>query len=926
VLVDDEHVATCAHVINAALGRELSSALSPVGEVIRLEFPLIAQLAAAPPERHARVDSWAPPGTAFDGVDVAGLTLVSESRPTGAVPMPLAEEQGSAGDALLYGPVAGRPGGWVTAHLLPLVTRHRQQIGQLARDSFAVRPGFSGTPVIDVSTGHVLGLLVAAATGRDSNDVYAIPIPSMVSAWPEVFAPVPPSPYKGLRAFESADRQLFFGRATVVQQLVTEISTSALVPVVGASGVGKSSVVHAGVLPRLEEHWPGWGFVTVRPRPTLLAALAAGFARACHPEAPPPVAEIEAWRDRLSSLGLQRATELACASTGKEHLLVAVDQFEEAVAQDCELLLQQLAELPDRGMLSVILTLREDSFGEFFVRHAAFGERLRQNAVALRGMDRSELIEAIMAPAALRGMQISDRLADELAVAVRDRPGALPLLEFSLDQMWRTIRRGQQVLSFDAYEESGRLDGALAAHADRVLDGLDKTERAVARRAFLTHLTFPEQADIRRVLKRSECSPGDWQVIVRLANERLLTIGLDDDGSETAEVVHEALLRAWDRLRGWLDAERPFRNWRRLLGYAMAQWTGTEENDALLTGALLAASEQWLAERAADLNLDQRRFIQVSLRRRDAEEQRYRALYGRSIARALSSTAESTSDPVLALLLAAEALDRSPDAEAFRFVRMCLRRLGAAETGPVPEATLSAVSDRARWRLTLADWSRGPGESGRWILGDSSGDLLVDQLGNAWCGAGEPIPMPGPVVAAAYMHPDVVVLGTEAGEITIRHIADPTEIFASRDMDAPIMCVAVSQTAQTIAVACDDDTIRVLRGEDLSEMACLPSPGFVRDLDVSTDRLVAALSQDFRIRVWDLVSHMLVCESAPSAVASRLVIDRDEEYVLVCDAESIGYSDCFPLSAQTLAARARHVAGRGLTDEERRQYIGDTPA
>src|SRR5712691_9718518 len=92
VLVDDEHVATCAHVVNAVLGRELSSSLSAIGEVIRLEFPLIAQVTAAPPERQARVDSWAAPGTSFEGVDVAGLTLVSEPRPTGAAPMPLATE------------------------------------------------------------------------------------------------------------------------------------------------------------------------------------------------------------------------------------------------------------------------------------------------------------------------------------------------------------------------------------------------------------------------------------------------------------------------------------------------------------------------------------------------------------------------------------------------------------------------------------------------------------------------------------------------------------------------------------------------------------------------------------------------------------------------------------------------------------------
>src|SRR5690242_12400834 len=78
VLIDDDHIATCAHVVNAVLGREVTSQFSVIGEVVRLEFPLIAQLAGAPPERYARVDSWAPPGTSFDGIDVAGLTLVSE--------------------------------------------------------------------------------------------------------------------------------------------------------------------------------------------------------------------------------------------------------------------------------------------------------------------------------------------------------------------------------------------------------------------------------------------------------------------------------------------------------------------------------------------------------------------------------------------------------------------------------------------------------------------------------------------------------------------------------------------------------------------------------------------------------------------------------------------------------------------------------
>jgi Trypsin-like peptidase domain len=925
VLVDDEHVATCAHVINAVLDRELSSPLSAAGEVVRLEFPVIAELAAVPPERHARVDSWAPPGAAFAGVDVAGLTLVGESRPAGAVPMPLAEEQSFAGDALLYGPVAGRPGGWIAAQMRPLVTGNRQQLDQSAHDDFTVRPGFSGTPVIDSATGHVLGLLVATAAGRGSSDVYAIPVPSIVSSWPEIFAPVPPSPYKGLHAFERADRKLFFGRAIVVQQLVTAVTASSLVPIVGASGVGKSSVVHAGLLPRLEEQWPGWGFATVRPRPTLLAALAAGFARMPTNETPVPVSEIEKWQDRLSRLGIAGAAELACAASGKEHLLVTIDQFEETVTQDCELLLQQLAELPERGVLTVAIALREDSFGAFFVRHAAFGERLRRSAIALRGMDRSELTEAIVAPAMLRGKRISSRLADKLAITVCDRPGALPLLEFSLDQMWRTIRREQQVISFDAYEEIGHLDGALAAYADRVLDGLNKTEQSAVRRLFVTYLTSPERYDVRRVLRRSECAPGDWQVVVRLANERLLTIGRDDDGNETAEVVHEALLRAWNRLRGWLDAERPFRDWRQLLRYAIAQWAETEGTGTLLTGALLAASERWLAERAADLDFDERRFIEISLGRRHEEEQRYRTLYGRSVARALTSAAENTSDPVLALLLATEVLERSPDAGALQLIRSCLRQLGAAETCPVPGEAAAAVSSRARWRLNLADWSQGPGVSGHWVLGDFPGGLIIDERGNAWYDTDKPIPMPAPVVVAACARPDVAFLGTEDGEVAVWHIAGQAELSGRRDLGVPVSCAAISDTLQTFAVACDDGIIRVLHGQDLSDVTRLPSPGFVRDIDVNADRLVAAISQEHRILVWDLVFKALICESAPGIETSWLDIEKGGDYILVGDAAGDS-SSRFPLSAQALTAWARRVADRELTDDERRQYIGDTPA
>ncbi|MFD1052252.1 hypothetical protein ACFQ1S_45095, partial [Kibdelosporangium lantanae] len=141
---------------------------------------------------------------------------------------------------------------------------HRQQIEQDAQGVFVARPGFSGTPVVDELTGRMLGLVVATATGRDSTDVYAIPLVSLTGAWPEVFSSVPSSPYKGLEAFEREDRAVFFGRLAITEELVRRVDTSGLVPVVGASGVGKSSLVHAGLVPRLlEQSTSRWTIVSV---------------------------------------------------------------------------------------------------------------------------------------------------------------------------------------------------------------------------------------------------------------------------------------------------------------------------------------------------------------------------------------------------------------------------------------------------------------------------------------------------------------------------------------------------------------------------------------------------------------------------------------------------------------------------------------
>lgn len=728
------------------------------------------------------------------------------------------------------------------------------------------------------------------------------------------------SPYKGLRAFEKQDKDLFFGRETAVRELMDAVAASALVPVVGASGIGKSSLVHAGLLASLDQEKPGWGCETILPRPDLHRALAASLARLSGSAATVPLSELEAWQDYLSRHDLIGAAELACTNKQLEHALIVIDQFEEALTADDDPVLEQLAALPDRGVLTVVLTIRADSFGDFFVRDKSFGERLRRNAIALRGMKERELAEVIRRPAERHGIHVTDQLVAELTRVIRDRPGALPFLQFSLDQMWRTLQPGRWRLSSDEYHQIGGLDGALAAYADRVVNGLTEAEQAVVRNLFVSHLTSPEQPDVRQVVRRSECAPGYWPVIVRLADERLLTVGCDEDGHETAEVVHEALLRAWDQLRGWLAAERPFRSWRRFLRAAMVPWIETGDTGSLLTGTPLATSERWLAERAADLGLDERRFIEASVARRAQEENRYQMLYQRSLARDLTHRAELARDPVLALLLAIEVIERSPDEQADRLVRTCLNRLGAAEIQPAPRDAGAAAADRFRRRLTVAEWSRGPGPAGHWLLGDAANGLLVEGYGQAFYRAGSATVMPGPVVAAACTPAGVACLGTEPGELALWQLTGRgghAEKLGDRDLGVSFSCLAVSDTAQAVAAACDDGVIRILDGKDkgLSEMTCLSFTGLVRDMDVSADRRIAALGYDRRIHVWDLVSQTLTCESVAGVGASRIFIAPGEDYVVTGEAgDAIGR---FPMSAQALASWARRAAGRELTVSER---------
>ena len=462
--------------------------------------------------------------------------------------------------------------------------------------------------------------------------------------------------------------------------------------------------------------------------------------------------------------------------------------------------------------------------------------------------------------------------------------------------------------------------GALSAYAEGVYgELLQQFAEAQIRRVMLALVRSREGAPqaTRRVVPRERLGP-DWAVAEALAERRLLIVGHDPVSAEdNVQIAHEALIRGWPTLAAWVNDDAGFQQWR----------TAMEERAAagdLLPGTRLAEADRWLAERSADIPDDIKQLVEQSKsewHRRVTELEEARNLAQRearrSLARALTRVAETTEDPVLALLLAIEILKRSPDAQSDHLVRLCLARAGASETGPAAAASDAAAFGRTSARLTLADWSRGPGETENWRIADRGEGLVVDADGQARDGP-VAIAMPGPVVVAASGGAGVACLGTEEGYLRVWPAGD--EQACSRDLGVPITCIAFGDEARMLAVACDDGKIRVLRTEDLADEADFPWHGFVADVDIGAGNVLAALGRNGRIRAWNLASRELVCEPTADPGACRLVVNGSGDYVIVGGTVASGR---LPLSAHALAAWAQRAAGRELTSEEQRLYLGE---
>ena len=427
-----------------------------------------------------------------------------------------------------------------------------------------------------------------------------------------------PNPYKGLLAFHEEDGERYFGREEQIEKLWNLFRTLhenihqpeaplRLLPILGPSGSGKSSLARAGLIPELARRpLPGKTRVRVAvlvPGTHPVEALATVLARVATNDQTPAAKtkEFEQLLNETSNTttdtiiydGLRRIANVL-PEIAISPLVVLVDQFEEVYSlcnntTERQIFIENLIHAAgDRaGCVSVIITLRSDFIGET-QRHPALNQVIASVGVIVPAMSETELRRAITIPAEIAGHPLDEAVVSLLLKDTYGRSGALPLLQFALTRIWSGLEKGVEPIK--TLEDLGGVGGALADEAQRIFDKLNDDQKKIARRVFLGLVQLGEGAsDTRRrahvdsLVNYKESPESVKNVIDRFASPGVRLVTLSSvDGKETAEVTHEALFANWEQMKKWLDSSRSDIRFQRRLDEASVYWNQNGRPDGSL--------------------------------------------------------------------------------------------------------------------------------------------------------------------------------------------------------------------------------------------------------------------------------------------------------------------------------------------------------
>jgi conflict system STAND superfamily ATPase/sulfatase-modifying factor enzyme 1 len=417
------------------------------------------------------------------------------------------------------------------------------------------------------------------------------------------------SPFPGLRAFTPHDAPIFFGRGRETDALVHRLSdaTTRFVAVMASSGSGKSSLVAAGLLPRLKANavegskdwllpdvipvglhrqWTGLRFTPGELGDNPFLAFAAKLALLLPGESLPPVKVAERLASDPTAIVSYAADTLAKQPEWAE-LLLFVDQFEElfsVVAEDYRAPFIALIAAATRApRVRTVATMRAD-FYHRCLEFPTLAELLRETTFSLAAPGPAARLEMISRPAARAGLAFSGGLQDRILEETDTDPGTLPLLAFALYELYEA-RTPDGKLTLAAYESFGGVRGAISKCAETAFNGLPKTSQALLQAVFRDLVDVDEHGVATRRRAKLEdvgSSPEALRLVTTFTDARLLVTDRAADGSSTVGVAHEALVREWPRLTNWVRNIAGDLRLRRQAEAAAVEWSASRKNPSYL--------------------------------------------------------------------------------------------------------------------------------------------------------------------------------------------------------------------------------------------------------------------------------------------------------------------------------------------------------
>jgi hypothetical protein len=422
-------------------------------------------------------------------------------------------------------------------------------------------------------------------------------------------------PYRGLAAFGENDAKYFFGRSNEIRTALSQLETWPLLAVIGPSGVGKSSFVHAGLVPAVRGTGGNWEIRVLRPGRSPLQSLAATLDDAIE------TGQLGAYMvDELREAPGQYGELLRKAALRKRHkVMIVVDQLEELFTLSDDdharkmFLAALLAAADDpTSPVRVVLSMRAD-FLDRLADHKQFLNELSRGLFFLSAPDHDNLRETLIRPAELAGYAFEDMWIVEDMMQAATSKGALPLLQFAATRLWDSRDRSKRLLTVSAYNQMGGVGGAFARHADEVAAAVP-SQNAGLLRAMFTRLVTAEGTravvDQKELLELSKDTKAAERVLDHIVRSRLVLLHVDPAQGSTVEIVHEVLITEWPMLARWLEDSQALRGFMAELRTAVKQWVARKRaSDVVWRGATAQEALALVKRHVLDLSKDEEDFL-----------------------------------------------------------------------------------------------------------------------------------------------------------------------------------------------------------------------------------------------------------------------------------------------------------------------------